>query len=339
MPLVDASLCFLAGDERPSSRGVFGKPNDSRAKSAMKLSAIDPKLLLALHALLQEGSVTRAAKRRGIGQPAMSRSLARLREHFKDPLLVRKGRQLVLTPVARALAPSVEKATNAITDVFEDASGPAAETRRIHVVACADLFAVAVIPRLMRELGGSRAAGIEVRAIPARASEQILEDGVDIVLGSFEDVPPTVNQQHMFSDSFVCVVRADHPRVGSSMSLKTYLELSHLEVLPAPLARPGLRIERALGPRAGERRVAVRVPYFSLAARVLSQSDLVLTMTGSFARMLQDFATVKVVPAPIKIPPLRFSLIWHHRHDSDVMHARLRDLVAKICWESFGESL
>src|SRR6516165_948922 len=137
MPLVDASLWFRAGDEPPSSRGVFGERNDSRAESAMKLSAIDPKLLLALHALLQEGSVTRAAGRRGIGQPAMSRSLARLREHFKDPLLVRKGRQLVLTPVARALAPSVEKATNAIADVFEDASGPAAETRRIHVVACA----------------------------------------------------------------------------------------------------------------------------------------------------------------------------------------------------------
>jgi DNA-binding transcriptional LysR family regulator len=306
----------------------------------MKLSAIDPKLLLALHALLQEGSVTGAAKRRGIGQPAMSRSLARLRDHFKDPLLVRKGRQLILTPVARALIPSVEKATNAIANVFEDASGPAAETRRIYVVACADLFATAVIPRLLRELSdGSRATGVEVRAIPARASEQILEEGVDIVLGSFEDVPPTLNQRHMFSDGFVCVVRADHPRVDASMSLKTYLDLSHLEVLPAPLARPGLRIERALGPRAGERRVVLRVPYFSLAARVLSQSDLVLTMTRSFARMLQDFATVKVVPAPIKIPPLRFSLIWHHRHDSDVMHARLRDLVSKICAESFGEPL
>jgi len=340
MPLVDASLWFRAGDEPPSSRGVFGERNDSRAESAMKLSAIDPKLLLALHALLQEGSVTRAARRRGIGQPAMSRSLGRLREHFKDPLLVRKGRQLILTPVARALVPSVEKAADAIADVFEDASGPTAEARRIYVVACADLFGVAVIPRLLQELGGgSRTAGIEVRTIPARASEQILEDGVDIVLGSFEDVPPTVNQRHMFSDAFVCVVRADHPRVDSSMSLKTYLELSHLEVLPAPLARPGLRIERALGPRAGERRVVVRVPYFSLAARVLSQSDLVLTMTGSFARMLQDFATLKVVPAPIKIPPLRFSLIWHHRHDADVTHARLRDLVSKICRESFGESL
>ena len=86
----------------------------------MKLSAIDTNLLLALHALLQEGSVTRAAKRLGIGQPAMSRSLARLREHFKDPLLAQKGRQLVLTPVAQALAPSVEKAIAAIADVFAE---------------------------------------------------------------------------------------------------------------------------------------------------------------------------------------------------------------------------
>jgi DNA-binding transcriptional LysR family regulator len=248
---------------------------------------------------------------------------------------------LVLTPVAQALAPSVEKAIAAIADVFAEAPGAGAEARRAFVVACVDLFGAAVIPRLLRELRGSDASRrieLEVRAIPARASEKILEDGADLVLGSFEDVPPTVGQRHLFSDPFVCVVRADHPRVETRMSLKAYLELPHLEVLPAPLARPGLRIQHALGPRARERRVAVRVPYFFLAARVLTESDMVLTMTLSFARVLQEFAALKVVPAPVKIPPQRFSLIWQRRHDADAAHTRFREVVSRICTDRFGET-
>src|SRR5215831_16273534 len=108
----------------------------------MKLSAIDTNLLLSLHALLQETSVTRAAKRLGIGQPAMSHSLARLRDHFKDPLLVPRGRQLVLSRAAQALVPSVEKAVAAVSDVFE--AGVRARTTRSYVVACM-AFCAAVV--------------------------------------------------------------------------------------------------------------------------------------------------------------------------------------------------
>ena len=303
----------------------------------MKLAAIDTNLLLALHALLEETSVTRAAKRLGVGQPAMSRSLARLREHFKDPLLVRKGRQFVLSRKAQALSPSVAKAIAAVTDVFEEAG--AAGAQRSYVVACADLFGAAILPDVFDRLARVAHAALEVRAIPARSTEQILEDGADVVLGSFEDVPPTVSQRYLFSDPFVCVVRAGHPRVKTALSLDTYLELRHLEVLPAPNARPGLRIERALGSRASQRRVALRVPYFSVAARVLAESDLVLAMTRSFARELQRFASLRVVAAPFKVPPLRFALIWHRSRDADRAHEWFRDLVAKVCLDRLGDVL
>src|SRR5262249_30103417 len=153
-------------------------------------------------------------------------------------------------------------------------------TRRAYVIACADLFGEIIVPDLFERLAGAASAALEVRAIPARSTEQILEDGADVVLGAFEDVPPALSQRHLFSDPFVCVVRANHPRVhGTAMSLKTFLDLPHLEVLPAPNTRPGLRIERALGAKASQRRVALRVPYFWLAARALAGSDLVLTMT------------------------------------------------------------
>ena len=300
----------------------------------MKLSAIDANLLLSLHALLQEASVTRAAKRLGVGQPAMSRSLSRLREQFKDPLLVQRGRQFVLSPGAQALAPSVERAISAIRDVFEERSAVGA--RRTYVLACADLFGIAVVPALLRNLLGPLGPTVEIRPIAARSTERILEEGVDVALGTFEDVPATVSQRDLFSDSFVCVVRSDHPRIGATMSLKSYLELDHLEVVPAPLARPGLRIERALGAKSTQRRITVRVPYFSLAARILAESDLVMTMSGLFARELQRLAPLKVVAAPINLAPLRFSMIWHRKWDGDRAHEWFRNQVASICTERLG---
>lgn len=308
-----------------------------RMMDPMKLSAIDANMLLALHALLQERSVTRAGQRLGIGQPAMSRSLARLRDHFGDPLLVAKGRELVLTPMALGLQGSVERATLALTEVFDDRRGTARAQRRQFVIVCADLFAEAVIPRVLEGMRqDAPQASIEVRSIPSRSTEQILEEGVDVALGSFEDVPASVNQRELFGDPFVCVVREGHPGVHTTLSLKAYVELGHLEVLPTSHARPGLRIERALAAKGLQRRVVARVPYFSLAARLLAQTDLALTMTRQWAQFLSEGAALRVIDLPIKLPAQHFSQIWLRRHDSNPTHAWFRDLVAKVCTERFG---
>jgi DNA-binding transcriptional LysR family regulator len=308
-----------------------------RMMGPMKLSAIDANLLLALHALLQEKSVTSAGKRLGIGQPAMSRSLARLRDHFDDPLLVAKGRVLVLSPTAEGLKPSVERAALALTEVFERRQGDVHARGRPFVIACADLFADAVVPKVLERMWrDAPQATIELRPISSRSSEQILGDDVDLAPGSFEDVPATVNQRELFSDRFVCVLREGHPRVGATLSLKTYVELAHIEVLPTPQARPGLRIERELAAKGLQRRVVARVPYFALASHLLAQTDMVLTMTRQWAQFIQEGTSLRVVDAPIKLPPQRFSQIWSRSHDSDRTHAWFRDLVATVCTERFG---
>src|SRR6476620_1373483 len=110
---------------------------------AMKLSGIDANLLAALDALLREKSVTRAARRLGVGQPALSHSLSRLRDHFKDDLLVLRGRNYVLTDKAEKLASVVSNATRALADVFEERpSFDAATSSYRFVVACSDLFGI-----------------------------------------------------------------------------------------------------------------------------------------------------------------------------------------------------
>lgn len=300
--------------------------------SRVKLSGMDTNLLLALHALLSERSVTRAARRLGVGQPAMSHSLARLRTYFKDPLLVRRGRELVLSPKAHALAESASQAISALNAVFETSSDIGGTTPRSFSVACADLFAVRFLPQLVTHLV-EEAPGLElaVRSLPGRASEQILSDEVDLAFGVFEDLPTTINQQYLFDDSFVCLVRANHLRVKKTLSLDTFLALPHLEVLPSPHARPGERIDRLLAARGARRRVAIRVPYFFLAAQLVAQGDYILTMTKAFAEVLARTAPLRLVKPPLDIPPLRFSQIWRRDRDDDRQHRWLREASARVC--------
>ncbi|HKQ67741.1 MAG TPA: LysR family transcriptional regulator, partial [Polyangiaceae bacterium] len=133
----------------------------------MKLSGIDANLLAALEALLREKSVTRAAKRLGVGQPALSHSLSRLRDHFKDDLLILKGRNYLLTPRAEKLVDVVANATRALADVFEEQpTFDAATSSSRFVVACSDLFGLLIIPELLRTLRReAEHVEVEVRAM------------------------------------------------------------------------------------------------------------------------------------------------------------------------------
>lgn len=296
----------------------------------VKLGGIQANLLPALDALLQERSVTRAAGRLGISQPAMSHSLARLRDHFDDPLLVQRGRAMVLTTKAASLLDAVAAASQAMAGVFEAPLAFDPRASRRFVVASADLFALRSIPPILRTLQRD-APGVvlELTPLSARSTEEILTGGVELAFGAFEDVPESLNQQHLFRDPYVCLVRETHPRVKKTLSLDTFVGLEHLEVLPAPNARPGARIERALAAEGMTRKVTTRIPYFLLAARMIAESDQVLTMTRAFALELCKLAPLRVVPCPVKLAPLRFSQIWLRSRDADPAHRFVRDLCAR----------
>jgi DNA-binding transcriptional LysR family regulator len=315
---------------RSWERSVSRKPS---TVAVTNLAGIDANLILALDALLDERNVTRAAARLGVGQPAMSHSLARLREHFSDPLLIPRGRELVLTRMARTLVLPVATATAALATVFDRKRSADPRTTRTFVMAAADLFATRFVPPVLRDLERDVSEfDFEVRPLASRSTEQILSDGVDLAVGVFEDVPAIINQEALFQDHYVCVVRTSHPRVGRTLSLATYLDLPHVEVAPAPNARPGERIDRWLAARGHQRRrVPMRVPFFALAARVVAEHDHVLTMTESFAHELADRGALRIVRCPVQLAPLTFSQIWHRRHDDDQAHAWLRAAVSRVC--------
>jgi DNA-binding transcriptional LysR family regulator len=299
----------------------------------MKLSGIDANLLAALDALLREKSVTRAARRLGVGQPALSHSLARLRAHFGDELLVLKGRNYVLTHRAEKLVRVVANATRALAELFEEhPSFDAATSSYRFIVACSDLFGILVIPELLRTLRReAQHVEVELRAIVATSKESILEGGVDLALGIFEDVPASVNQQSLYEDPAVCIVRANHEQVRKRLTLETYGKLPHMEIGPTADSIPGLHIERALAAIGRRRQVTLRVPYYLLAPHILEHSDHVATLSARGADILAKMARLRIVAPPIALPSYKYSQIWQNRHNDDRAHTWLRERIANIC--------
>jgi DNA-binding transcriptional LysR family regulator len=298
-------------------------------RKLMKLSGIDANLLASLDALLQEKSVTRAAKRLGVGQPAVSHSLARLREHFRDPLLVLKGRTYVLTPKGRQLAAIVGSATRALADVFDEPSAfVAATSSQRFVVACSDLVGTILVPDLLDVIGGeARSVEFELRTLLGQPTDSLLDEDVDLGVGLFEDVPQSMSVQPLYDDPAVCVVRATHERAGKRLTLDAYTKLPHLDVA---LTRDR-RIDRALAAIGKKRHVAVRVPYFLLVPRVLERTDYVATMPARAGQILARMAKVRVIPPPIDLPSYRFSQVWRADRDDDRAHSWLRQTIARIC--------
>jgi DNA-binding transcriptional LysR family regulator/uncharacterized membrane protein (DUF2068 family) len=299
----------------------------------VKLSGIDANLLAALDALLREKSVTRAAKRLGVGQPALSHSLARLRDHFKDELLVLKGRNYVLTDKAEKMASVVANATRALVEVFEEQpSFDAATSSHSFVVACSDLFGILIIPELLRTLKReAEQVEVELRAIAGASIESILEGGVDLALGIFEDVPASINQQSLYDDPAVCVVRANHEQVGKRLTLEAYARLPHLEIGTTADSIPALHIDRALAAIGKRRHVTLRVPYYLLAPHILEQTDHVATVSTSGAEILVKLARLRVVDPPIELPSYKFSQIWQNSDNDSRAHTWLRERIASIC--------
>jgi len=298
----------------------------------MKLSGVDANLLPALDALLREKNVTRAAQRLGIGQPALSHSLARLRNHFQDELLVLRGRTYFLTEKGEQLAEVVANATRAMAAVFEEPpTFEAATASSRFVVSCSDLLGFIIIPELLRTLQReAEHIAVELRTPSASPEESLLEGGVDLALGIFEDVPPSLNQQTLYEDPAVCVLREDHSRIGDQLTLDTYGDLPHLEIAPAVGSIPELHVDRALAAIGKRRRVTLRTPYYMLAPRILERTDHVATLPASAAELFTKMARVRVLSPPIALPTYKFSQIWRNSRNEEPAHTWLREHIASI---------
>jgi DNA-binding transcriptional LysR family regulator len=293
---------------------------------ATALSALDLNLLVVLQALLAERNVTRAARRVGLSQSAASHALGRLRQVLGDPLLVRSGRRLDLTPRAVALVPALERG---LAELASAVSGEPLfdprTARRSFTVAMADhgqaVLLAPVLARLRRQ-----APGFDLAVVGFPSSLELMDAGtVDLAVLASLPLPSGFTSRRLYSDGFVCIVRRGHPTVtGPRLSLRQYLALDHLVVAPA--GSPGSMVDDQLERRGLARRIAVRVSSFLAAPVVVTQTDLVSTGPDRLLRPLAARFPIRVLAPPFRLPRFDLHLVWHTRRDHDPAHRLLRDV-------------
>jgi DNA-binding transcriptional LysR family regulator len=299
---------------------------------AVDVSRIDLNLLVVLDALLEAGSVTHAAQRLGVGQPAASHALTRLRALLGDPLLVRSGRRLAPTPRAEALRePLARLLAEAARLVRHEVSFDPARSRRTFSLVCPDLLAAA-LPRLVSTLG-RQAPGARLDVLPPQSDDlRALEDGRrDVALVPTPSAGAGLVQCGLGRLHFAVFARADHPalvRGTRRLTRAAWAQYPHVQVRTGHGGRS--IVATALAKAEFERRVGLVVPSFLAALTEVAESELFLTAPRELAAPLAAHLDVVWVEPPLTLPPVPVSAVWHERVTADPAHQFFRGQVVEV---------
>jgi DNA-binding transcriptional LysR family regulator len=298
--------------------------------NTVHLPSVDLNLLVALDALLLEASVTRAAKRVGITQSAMSHALARLRELFRDPLLVRTPKGMTPTTRAMGLIEPIRHALGEIERaIAERPTFEPSTARRTFTLAMQDYGELLLLPPLLSRLGtAAPAVDLIARPVSDDAALMLEEGSVELAVGPLIPERVGVFRQRLFEERFVCVVREGHPLVRGRMTLDRFVSLPHLLIAPRGHGRGA--VDAALAKLGRERRVALMVPHFLVAPHIVAQSDLCLTVAARIARTFASMLPLRIVEPPIELPGFTMWQGWHERWSHDPGHSWLRGVLAQL---------
>ncbi len=290
----------------------------------------DLNLLVTLDVLLTEGSVARAAERLRLSPSAMSRALARLRAVTGDPLLVRAGRGLVLTPRAMELRQQVGPLVQQAQAVLRPAEGlDLSRLQRSFTLRTREGFVESFGATLLTHIA-QQAPGVRLHFLPKpdRDSTPLREGRVDLETGVIgPSLSPEVRAQALFRDRFIGVVRPGHPLSGTEITLAHYLAGQHIALSrqmhtqgPVDLALHALGCERAILTTAGS---------FSAALALAAATDAIATVPERHTANLR--AGLHSFPLPFTLADFTVSLLWHPRMDADPAHRWLRGVVRAVC--------
>lgn len=303
----------------------------------IELANFNLNLLLALDGLLATRSVTEAARRVRVTPSAMSHALAELRDLLGDPLLVRSGRGMSLTPRAEGLVGPVHRLLVDTERLLD--GGPAfdpSRAERCFVIAAPDFLATMLLPPLL-QAAAREAPGVSIEIVPSsrRGNAWLLESGdLDLALGAIVEDAPGIRRIDLCTEGFLCAARKDHPRLDGELDLDAYVETPHLLITLGDDRGPTW-IDQALEKLGRRRRVAARVRYFMAAPLVVASSDLIMTGPSMLIRYFAELVPLQVLKPPIELPTYPEEAYWHERFDEDPAHAWLRGLLKKTA-RKFG---
>jgi LysR family transcriptional regulator, nod-box dependent transcriptional activator len=307
----------------------------------MQLNRFDLNLLIALDALLHEKNVTRAAERVFVSQPAMSAALQKLRDYFSDPLLVRVGRDMELTPKGLSLVEPVREALLRIQITLgTQPTFDAAKVQRSFTVICSADAHLRVMPAALRRVV-REAANVQchIEQFSETTLSRLEYGDADMYLGmnmlsvfGARAFPDTLRVVDVRPVEWVCVVCPDHPTVHDALTEEQFHSLPHLIGWPNSHSVPLEEFTRRMF---NSSEIIVRATAQSLVdiPFLIQGSEMIATIPKRIATLLGGFTQLKMFPVPVRIPETREVLVWHKRNEPDPGHAWLREMLLEIARE------
>lgn len=294
------------------------------------MDSIDIRLLMVFDAIYKTRSVTAAAEALDLAQPAVSVALAKLRNHFGNPLFVRTSNGMEPTPFSEGLVQPVREALDAVEKVLGHRGefDPASAERSFRI-SMADISQLVLLPRLWEALRET-APGIRIEIVPMSSdTARLLESGeADLAVGFVPQLEAGFHQQTLFMQNFVCMLARDHPRIGDSLDLAGFEAEDHA-VISSSGAAPGI-LEREIARQGITRRVVLKIPSFLGAAFVIEHTDLLLTVPRRLGDVLQGRGAFRFLPVPFPLPEYEVKQHWHERYHHDEGNRWLRRLVSRL---------
>lgn len=307
----------------------------------MNLNRIDMNLLVYLDALLRERSVTKAAHKLGISQPAMSNGLRRLRDLFEDPLLIRTSDGMTPTERASELEPMLRLALQSLEKVVQPrANFDAHESTRVFRIMASDYAESTLIPALLRRLS-SEAPNVSLDIMtPSDVNFSDVEQGrVDMVINRFDTLPQSFHQKTIWTDQFCCMLSADNP-ILADFNLDRYLESRHVWVSktgygvgvgvdPSDVQKLGF-VDEVLHEMGKRRNIAVFTRHYQAAMLLAEENDLVVTIPSRAAHLQARNARLAVKAPPFELPELLLKMVWSPLLHHDPAHKWIRRLIIDV---------
>jgi DNA-binding transcriptional LysR family regulator len=294
---------------------------------------IDLHLIKVLHTVLTERSVSKAAVRLGMHQPAVSASLKRLRDFSGDPLLVRSGPGMVPTDAALRMIEPSARILQAAQMLFSDARGfDPVTARNTFRLAASDYLDPLFLPQLVAQIK-SQAPLCHIEIGPLSAASdyrtQLAQGDVDLVIGNWPTPPDDLHLGRLFGDDVVCLVAANHPAVRRGWDTAAWLAADH--IAPSAL-HPGAKgvIDDHLETLGLQRNITARCPHFGLIPDMVASTLLVLTTGRQYCERYLDRLPVKILDCPVTFPRMMYYQLWHERTHTSASARWLRERVKSV---------
>ncbi len=286
---------------------------------------MDLNLFIVFEAIYCEGNISKAASALNLSQPAVSHSLAKLRDQFEDRLFIRQGNQMKPTALAKNVIGDIREALHQLhTSLYQSQKFEPATSRKYCTVSMHSSLEASYLPffadQLMAESPNMNFTSKRVRR--SELENKLASGDIDLAIDILLPVSSNVKHQQLTKDRLVVVARENHPIFTGKLDLQRYLSQTHV-IASARTSGPSLE-DFELGRLGIQRKVGLRCQHLLSACRVIADNDMLLTLPENSAKMYRELLPIGIATLPIELPPLDVHVYWHSNVDKDPANVWLR---------------